>query len=255
MVATAIGAHGDRPGPLIEVLHHVQEHLGHIPADAVPPIAKALNLSRAEVQGVIGFYHDFRTAPGGATTIHLCRAEACQAMGVRELEAHAKSRLGINYHETTADGRFTLEPVYCLGNCACTPSIRVGDRIYARVTTERFDENPGQRGPFMTARMYVPRDTTALALGADEVADAIVLEAARSGIPFEMVRSGTRAAYHLEPMVEVEDEHGRRAYGPVRPEDVPGLFAANFPGPSGHPLALGDPEEIHWLKEQQRVTF
>jgi formate dehydrogenase subunit gamma len=139
VVEAALEIHGAKPGPLIEVLHEVHNRLGHIPAIAVPSIAHALNLSRAEVQGVIGFYHDFRTEAGGHTTIQICRAEACQAMGVRELEAHVKSRLGVNYHETTADGRFTLEPVYCLGNCACTPSIRVGDAVHARVTPERFD--------------------------------------------------------------------------------------------------------------------
>jgi formate dehydrogenase subunit gamma len=140
VVQAAIEDNADRRGPLIEILHQVQDELGHIPPEAVPPIAKALNLSRAEVQGVIGFYHDFRQQPTGEITIQLCRAEACQAMGVRELEAHIKSRLGLNYHETTADGSITLEPVYCLGNCACTPSIRIGDEVFARVTPDRFDE-------------------------------------------------------------------------------------------------------------------
>jgi formate dehydrogenase subunit gamma len=140
VVQGAIAAHAARRAPLIEILHTVQDALGHIPREAVPPIAQALNLSRAEVQGVIGFYHDFRSAPAGTVTLQLCRAEACQAMGVRELEAHVKLRLGLNYHETTADGRFTLEPVYCLGNCACTPSMRIGDEVYARVTPDRFDE-------------------------------------------------------------------------------------------------------------------
>jgi formate dehydrogenase subunit gamma len=140
VVQGAIAAHIARRAPLIEILHTVQDALGYIPREAVPPIAQALNLSRAEVQGVIGFYHDFRSAPAGTVTLQLCRAEACQAMGVRELEAHVKSRLGLNYHETTADGRFTLEPVYCLGNCACTPSMRIGDEVYARVTPDRFDE-------------------------------------------------------------------------------------------------------------------
>jgi len=145
IVGEALEANAVRRGPLIEVLHGVQEALGSIPDEAVPLIAKGLNLSRAEVQGVIGFYHDFRQESGGATTIHLCRAEACQAMGSRELESHVKSRLGIDYHETTADGRFTLEPVYCLGNCACTPSIRIGDDVFARVTPGRFDEILAER--------------------------------------------------------------------------------------------------------------
>ena len=140
VVRAALEDNAGKRGNTIEVLHAVQHALGHIPPEAVPPIAKGLNLSRAEVQGVIGFYHDFRQTPAGAVTIGLCRAEACQAMGVRELEAHVKRRLGLNYHETTADGRFTLEPVYCLGNCACTPSMRIGDEVFARVTPERFDE-------------------------------------------------------------------------------------------------------------------
>jgi formate dehydrogenase subunit gamma len=139
-VRAIVAAHAGRRGPLIEILHAVQALYGFIPHEAVPVMATELNLSRAEVQGVIGFYHDFRSAPPGATIVHICRAEACQAMGARQLEAHVKARLGINYHETTDDGRFTLEPVYCLGNCACTPSIRVGDAIYARVTPERFDQ-------------------------------------------------------------------------------------------------------------------
>lgn len=139
-VQAIIDRHQGRRGPLIEILHAVQAQFGFIPRAAVPVIGAGLNLSRAEVQGVIGFYHDFRSTPPGTTTIHICRAEACQAMGVRRLEAHVKSRLGIDYHQTTSDGRFTLEPVYCLGNCACTPSIRVGDAIYARVTPERFDQ-------------------------------------------------------------------------------------------------------------------
>ena len=103
-------------------------------------IAHALNLSRADVHGVIGFYHDFRTEPPGEHTLHLCRAEACQAMGARELERHARERLGVGFGETTANGLFTLEPVYCLGNCACAPSLRINDEVHARVSAERFDE-------------------------------------------------------------------------------------------------------------------
>ena len=139
LVASAVATHGQRLGALMPVLHEVQEQLGYVPGEAVPLLARALNLSRAEVQGVIGFYHDFRSEPAGRNTVHICRAEACQAMGSERLEAHAKTRLGIAYGETTADGRISLEPVYCLGNCACSPSIRVGDRLHARVSPERFD--------------------------------------------------------------------------------------------------------------------
>ena len=116
VTAAALAENASKRGPLIEVLHSIQNRLGYIPPTAIPQVGSALNLSRAEVQGVIGFYHDFRTEPAGRITIQICRAEACQAMGVQFLEAHVKSRLGINYHETTADGQFSLEPVYCLGN-------------------------------------------------------------------------------------------------------------------------------------------
>lgn len=129
----------DRPGALLPILHGVQDRLGYIPAETVPDIAAALNLSRAEVHGVISFYHYFRDTPPGTTTIHLCRAESCQAMGGKQLETHVKNKLGIAYHETTADGSFSLEPVYCLGLCACSPSMQVGDEVYGRVTAESFD--------------------------------------------------------------------------------------------------------------------
>ena len=139
IVEAAVAEQRDRVGALLPVLHSVQETLGYVPADAVSMIAHALHLSRAEVHGVISFYHDFRTEPPGEHIVHLCRAEACQAMGARALEQHASERLGIGLGQTTADGLFTLEPVYCLGNCACSPSIRINDDVHARVTPEKFD--------------------------------------------------------------------------------------------------------------------
>ena len=139
MVEAVIAEHAGRVGPLMPVLHGVQERMGFVPSEAIPLIAKLLGLSRAEVHGVMHFYHDFRTEPAGDHVIQLCRAEACQAMGARALEAHVKARLGIDYGQTSADGRFTLEPVYCLGNCACAPSVRIDDGIHARVSPEEFD--------------------------------------------------------------------------------------------------------------------
>ncbi len=130
----------NKPGALLPILHGVQNALGYVPAESVPAIAKALNLSRAEVHGVISFYHYFRDAQPGKHTIHLCRAESCQAMGGKQLENHVKARLGIDFHETTADGKFTLEPVYCLGNCACSPAMQIGEEIYGRVSAKKFDE-------------------------------------------------------------------------------------------------------------------
>lgn len=130
----------DKPGALLPVLHAIQDELSYIPAEVVPGIAKVLNLSRAEIHGVISFYHLFRTQPAGEKTVFICRAESCQAMGSRELEAHAKASLGIDFHETTADGAFSLEPVYCLGNCACSPAIMINERVHSRVTPDYFDE-------------------------------------------------------------------------------------------------------------------
>jgi len=139
-VQEVITALKDKPGALLPILHGIQDALGYIPADSVPVIAKALNLSRAEVHGVISFYHYFRDTPPGKHTIHLCRAESCQAMGASRLEAHVKSKLGIDFHETTGDGQFSLEPVYCLGNCACSPAMQIGHDIYGRVSASAFDD-------------------------------------------------------------------------------------------------------------------
>ena len=128
-----------RPGPLIEVLHSVQAALGYVPPDAVPILAEVLNLSRAEVHGVVTFYHFFRQTAPGRHTVSLCRAEACQSMGAEALAEHAKSRLGVDFHETTSDGSFSLEPVFCLGNCACSPAAMIDGRLYGRLTPERLD--------------------------------------------------------------------------------------------------------------------
>ena len=140
VVSSAVRKYADLPGGLLPLLHEIQAGLGFIPRDCVADIASGMGLSRAEVHGVISFYHDFHDQPRGGKTIHICRAEACQAMGSRKLEAHVKTRLGVDYGGTTSDGRFSLEPVYCLGNCACSPSIRIGDDVYARVDADRFDE-------------------------------------------------------------------------------------------------------------------
>lgn len=128
-----------QPGPLLLVLHAIQDEFGYIPADAVPLVAEGLNLSRAEVYGVVTFYHYFRQSPPGQHVVQLCRAEACQAMQADKLEAHVQQRLGIGFHQTTADGKFSLEPVYCLGNCACSPAMMIDGKLYGRVSNDRFD--------------------------------------------------------------------------------------------------------------------
>lgn len=142
--STAIEAiareHAGRPGALLPMLHAIQDSLGYVPDAAVPIVASQLNLSRAEVHGVISFYHLFRTTAPGKQTLYICRAEACQSMGSRALEEHVREKLKIDYHETTADGRFSLEPVYCLGNCACSPAIMIDETVHGRVTADQIDE-------------------------------------------------------------------------------------------------------------------
>jgi len=138
-VRRIVGDFRGRPGPLIEVLHAIQGELGFVPPAAVPLVAAELNLSRAEVHGVVSFYHFFRSTPPGVHTVSVCRAESCQAVGGEALAAHARRQLGVDFHETTPDGRFSLEPVYCLGNCACSPAVMIDGRLHGRVTPERLD--------------------------------------------------------------------------------------------------------------------
>lgn len=132
-IAEILEAHRGLEGPLLPILHAIQEAFGYVPDSAVPQIAAALTLSKAEVHGVISFYHDFRAAPAGRHVLKLCRAEACQTVGADAVADRIKSALGIDWHETTADGRVTLEPVFCLGLCACGPAAMVDGRLVGRV--------------------------------------------------------------------------------------------------------------------------
>ncbi len=138
-VRRIVEAHRSQPGALLPVLHALQDALGYLPPSVVPIVAEVLNLSRAEVHGVLTFYHHFRTTPPGRHTLRICRAEACQSMGSAALEQHARRRLGIGFHDTTPDGALSLEPVYCLGNCACSPAVMVDGDLYGRVTPARLD--------------------------------------------------------------------------------------------------------------------
>jgi formate dehydrogenase subunit gamma len=131
--------HRDLEGPLLPILHAIQDAFGCVPEHAVPVIAQALNLSRAEVHGVVTFYHDFRRQPAGRHVLKLCRAEACQAAGSDALAARAEQRLGVGFGSTTADGRVTLEPVYCLGLCSVSPSAMIDGRIVARLDETKLD--------------------------------------------------------------------------------------------------------------------
>ncbi len=120
------------------LLHAVQDALGHIPPGAVEPIAIGFNLSRAEVHGVVTYYHHFRSTPPGRTVVQVCKAESCKACWADALMAEVEQRLGVKAHETRADGAVSLEPVYCLGLCAQSPAMQVNDRLFARVTSERL---------------------------------------------------------------------------------------------------------------------
>jgi len=123
----------------LPILHAIQDRLGFLPPETAPRVADGLNLSRADVHGVITFYHDFRSAPPGRHVLKICRAEACQAMGAQALEARLKARLGIDFGQTTPDGAITLEPVYCLGNCALSPAVMIDGDLHGRVTPGRLD--------------------------------------------------------------------------------------------------------------------
>lgn len=152
--ASAAGAalmrYKNEPGALLPILHAVQDELGHIPRDVVQQIATGLNLSRAEVHGVVTYYHHFRSEAPGQHVVQVCRAEACQAMGGDALLRHAEHvlacRTQAGHGATSADGRFTLTPVFCLGLCASSPAIAVDDKLHARMTPERFDTLISQLG-------------------------------------------------------------------------------------------------------------
>ena len=265
---------GQRPGALLPILHALQDRFGYIPKTSIVMIAQGLNLSRAEVHGVVSFYHFFRTSPPGRHVIQICASESCQATGGRALEAHARLRLGIDFHETTPDGEVTLEPVYCLGNCACSPAIRVNRAVHGPMSPQAFDQvlaDLPSRDPHPSAweidlpiatdadaviKLYVPRDTTTIALGADEVAAGLHSGIVAQGLPLSIVRNGSRGLYWLEPMLELETDAGRIAFGPIQVAGVEAFLESKpWLHPSKHPQYLGLTEDIPFLKHQQRLTF
>lgn len=265
---------GQEPGGLLPLLHSLQNALGFIPRAAVPAIAEALNLSRAEVHGVVSYYPHLREQPHGRTLIQICRAEACQSRGGDALFAHAQAALGCQAHGTSADGSVTLEPVYCLGLCAQSPALMVDEsEVHAQMTAGRFDallEEIQQKQPETKAdkaqeaiknealaatRIYVPRDAAALAVGADAVAQALQRECEARGLAVELVRNGSRGLLWLETLVEVETAQGRVAYGPVQAADVAGLLDAGMLQGRPHALCHGLTEQIPYLARQERLTF
>jgi formate dehydrogenase subunit gamma len=144
--AELIDEFGASPELLVQILNAFVDRFGYISDEAIRHIAEEVNLSRAEVHGVVSFYHDHRTSPAGKRVIKICQAESCQAMGSNELTAHAEKTLGIAMHSTSEDGEVTLEPVYCLGNCACSPAVMIDRRVYGRVDADRFDALVAAKG-------------------------------------------------------------------------------------------------------------
>jgi formate dehydrogenase subunit gamma len=142
-IGEILNDHSGMEGALLPILHAVQAEYGYIPQDALPQIAKALNISRAEVHGVMSFYHDFRETPAGRHVVKICRAEACQAMGGNDLADHARVKLGLDWHETSPDGAVTLDPIFCLGLCACAPAAMIDGKLLGRVDAAKFDAEIG----------------------------------------------------------------------------------------------------------------
>jgi formate dehydrogenase iron-sulfur subunit len=262
--------HRDQDGALLPILHALQEAFGYMPEAAVKLVASALNLSRAEVHGVVTFYHDFRHEPSGRHVVKLCRAEACQAAGGDALALRAEARLGVAMGATAADGSCTLEPVYCLGLCSTAPSAMIDGRLVGGLDEQRLDAElafrsaaasadaqsaPAVGGNAGSLRIFVPRDSSALAVGAEEVVAALHEAAAARGVSVDIVRNGSRGLHWLEPLVEVVTPAGRVGYGPVTAADAAGVLDAALVQGGEHPLRCGVVDEIPWLKRQTRLTF
>jgi formate dehydrogenase iron-sulfur subunit len=271
-----ISQHSGEDGPLLPVLQALQETFGCVPEAAIVMVAEALNLSRAEVHGVVTFYHDFRRQPAGRHIVKLCRAEACQAAGGDALVARAQARLGVAMGATAPDGSVTLEPVYCLGLCATAPSAMIDGRVVGRLDQQCLDAMvapsalPGTAGvppaheraggtPAVPGerrlRVFIPADAGALAVGADEVASALREAATSRNIALEIVRTGSRGLYWLEPLIEVATPAGRVGYGPVTASGAASLLDAALSPSGAHPLRRGVVDDIPWLKRQTRLTF
>lgn len=139
-VAAVVGELKGLEGPLLPILHGIQEEFGYVPSEALPVIAEALNISRAEVHGVVTFYHDYRNYPAGRHVLKVCQAEACQSMGSDAVAIRFKQLLGIDFHQTTADGAVTMEPIYCLGLCACAPAAMLDGEVIGRLDADKIEQ-------------------------------------------------------------------------------------------------------------------
>ncbi len=283
-VSEAIADLGGLAGPLLPILHRLMERLGHVPAEAIPVLAQALDLSRAEVHGVVSYYADFRDEPLAERVVRICRGEACQARGGDVLLERARLRTGCREDAARSDdGVFSVVPVDCLGLCSVAPSAQIADRPFGGLTTQRLDEllaaptptHPNHADPASHAgshavagvapapgvagaalpRLFLSDDTAARARGAEAVAQALIAATAARGERIELVRTSSRGAHWLEPLLEVETPGGRVGYGPVDVESVDGLLGSGLLRGGAHRLALGPVDAIDFLARQQRVIF
>ncbi|MEY4184300.1 MAG: hypothetical protein RIS07_703, partial [Actinomycetota bacterium] len=241
------------PGGLLPALHAVQHAAGYIDRALIPTIAEAFNQTVSEIHGVITFYKDFRTDKPAGPIVQVCRAEACQARGGREVWERAQ--------RSGAGKAVVVEEVFCLGNCATGPAVAVDGRLHGEVTPKMIDTIIGdaiaRKTPTPTVAssgvgvtIYVPRDAAAVAAGANDVASELSrVEGVR------IVRNGSRGMLWLEPMIEVETPQGRIAYGPVSAKDVKGLVKSGLLNGGEHKLRLGRTEDLEWMKRQQRITY
>jgi len=241
------------PGGLLPALHAVQHAAGYIDRALIPTIAEAFNQTVSEIHGVITFYKDFRTDKPAGPIVQICRAEACQARGGREVWERAQ--------RSGAGKAVVVEEVFCLGNCATGPAVAVDGRLHGDVTPKTIDTIIGdaiaRKTPTPTVAssgvgvtIYVPRDAAAVAAGANDVASELSrVEGVR------IVRNGSRGMLWLEPMIEVETPQGRIAYGPVSAKDVKGLVKSGLLNGGEHKLRLGRTEDLEWMKRQQRITY
>ena len=240
-------------GGLLPALHAIQHRAGYIDRALIPTIADAFNQTVSEIHGVITFYKDFRTDKPAGPIVQVCRAEACQARGGRDVWDRA---------QRSAHGKpVVVEEVFCLGNCATGPAVAVDGRLHGAVTPKTIDTiigdaiarktpspTPATSGSGVT--VYVPRDAAALAAGANDVAAEL---SKTDGV--RVVRNGSRGMLWLEPMIEVETPEGRIAYGPVSAKDVKGLLKSGLLEGGQHKLRLGRTEDLDWMKRQQRITY
>ena len=204
----------------------------------MPLIAEALNLSRAEIHGIVTFYHDFRQEPAGRHVLKLCRAEACQAVGGDALAARAEEKLGVEMGETTPDGRVTLE-AGLLPRALPLLARRHARQACVRPARRGEARRAGDGGASVSARIFISRDSGALCVGAEEVAHAIRKAFEKRGLDVEIVRNGSRGMYWLEPLVEVETAEGRVGYGPVKPAISMSLLDAGLLDGKAHKLGIG----------------